>query len=194
MIRQLSAAVGKAVIDNVSFSPAMHIMDFGAGTGLVSAHVAPLVEKITAVDISAAMLDKLLAKTELQNKVEAVCQDILQTPLCKHFDVIISAMALHHVKDTDNLFKTFASHLKPGGAIALADLDSEDGSFHPEDIEGVYHHGFDRETLKSKLEQQGFDHIHFVTAHTVTRDDGTFPVFLVTARYQACLASSQAQT
>lgn len=185
MIRLLSTAVGKAVTNNVAFTSGMQVMDFGAGTGLISAHVAPLVEKITAVDISAAMLEKLVAKPELNNKVEAVCQDILQDPLGKKFDVIISAMALHHVEDTDKLIASFSDHLVAGGSIALADLDSEDGSFHPEDVEGVFHHGFDREVLQNKLEQHGFEHVCFMTAHTVTREDKNFPIFLVTARKTA---------
>jgi len=46
----------------------MRVMDFGAGTGLISSQVAPLVKKIVAVDISEAMLNKLVAKPELQEK------------------------------------------------------------------------------------------------------------------------------
>ncbi len=45
-------------------------MDFGAGTGLICPQTAAHVEKITAVDISQALLEKLGAKPALQNKVE----------------------------------------------------------------------------------------------------------------------------
>jgi len=40
-------------------------MDFGAGTGLITSQVAPLVKKIVAVDISETMLNKLFTKPEL---------------------------------------------------------------------------------------------------------------------------------
>jgi 2-polyprenyl-3-methyl-5-hydroxy-6-metoxy-1,4-benzoquinol methylase len=156
-------------------------MDFGAGTGLITAHVAPQVKNITAVDVSQAMLDKLVAKKELHGKVRTVCQDILEQPLMTEFDAIISAMALHHVKDTNKLFKTFAEHLLPGGQIALADLDKEDGTFHPEDVQGVFHHGFERKHLKKILEANRFTDVQFMTAHVVNRDDKEFPIFLVTA-------------
>ncbi|MDX1812853.1 MAG: hypothetical protein R3240_12935 [Gammaproteobacteria bacterium] len=91
---------------------------------------------------------------------------------------------MHHVEDTENLAKTFALHLKPNGKIALADLDSEDGTFHPEDVEGVYHHGFDQDALKAILETNGFVDIEFVNAHTVSKEGKDYTIFLVTATKQ----------
>ncbi len=181
MVRRLSAGIGAAVLEHVPLKADWRVLDFGAGTGLVSAHVAPRVSKVVAVDVSPAMLEVLVAKPELAGKVEAVCQDILQKPLGQTFDLVVSAMALHHVEDTTALVKAFAAHLEPGGRIALADLDAEDGSFHPADIEGVYHSGFDRDALGQLLEQHGFTEVRFVTAHTVEKEEQRYPVFLVTA-------------
>ncbi|NIV32583.1 MAG: methyltransferase domain-containing protein, partial [Anaerolineae bacterium] len=67
----------------------------------------------------------------------------------RQFDLIVSAMALHHVEDTERLLQRFHQHLSPGGGIALADLDQEDGSFHPPEVEGVFHDGFDRTALEA---------------------------------------------
>lgn len=184
MITRLAAGIGSAILERVDLHPDMAVLDFGAGTGLISGQVAEKVGKITAVDISESMLEQLAAKPELQGKVSTVCQDITNQPLGKEFDVIVSAMAMHHVEDTDCLAKTFASHLKPGGRVALADLDSEDGTFHPENTEGVYHSGFDRDAMKSILEKNGFGNIEFTTAHTVNKETGDYPVFLVTATKQ----------
>ena len=118
MVRQLSTAVGSSIVQKVGFHPDMAVMDFGAGTGLISGHVASKVSHITAVDISEAMLEKLAAKPELKDKVHIICQDITREPLDKKFDVIVSAMAMHHVEDTAHLIKTFALHLQPGGQVA----------------------------------------------------------------------------
>lgn len=131
-------------------------MDFGAGTGLISAAIAPLVGKITALDTSGAMLEKLVAKPALRGKVKTVCRDITDTPLGIRFDGIVSAMAMYHVQDTHRLIRVFAEHAKPGAVIALADLDKEDGSFHPEGTQGVFHHGFDRAEFGAMLEEHGF--------------------------------------
>jgi len=59
-----------------------------------------------------------------------LCRDITQTPTGNKYDLIINAMAMHHVEDTDNMLSAFSAHLKTGAKIALADLDKEDGSFH----------------------------------------------------------------
>jgi len=182
MKQMLSQAIGGAMVQKVGFEKQHHVMDFGAGTGLICSAIAPHVQSIAAVDISPSMLERLAAKPELQGKVTSVCQDILDCPLNERFDVIVSAMAMHHVQDTDAMLQSFAAHLKAGGKVALADLDKEDGTFHPDDIEGVFHHGFERSALQKKLEQAGFDDIHFETVTTVYKEDKTYPIFMVMAR------------
>ncbi|MGD9662969.1 MAG: class I SAM-dependent methyltransferase [Porticoccaceae bacterium] len=181
-VTRLSAAISDAMVDSLTLDATMNVLDFGAGTGLISAKLAPLVSRIVAVDISPAMLAKLAAKPDLNGKVTTRCQDLLTAPLAETFDVVVSAMAMHHIEDTRQLIHTLAAHLKPGGQIALADLDSEDGSFHPADTAGVFHHGFDRDNLRRLIENAGFSDIHFTTAHNAERENGVFPIFLVTAR------------
>lgn len=179
--RQLSANIGACILDNVSLKNDMDVMDFGAGTGLITTQVASKVDKVTCVDVSQAMLEKLATKDELQGKVDVHCQDILEQPLDRQFDVIVSAMAMHHVKDTDKMVQRFAEHLKPGATAALADLDEEDGTFHPADVEGVYHSGFNRDAFKNTLEKHGFKDVNFFDAHTVVKEDKQYPVFLAVA-------------
>jgi len=181
MVRGLSSAIGAAIQANVALTETMDVLDFGAGTGLITSQIAHKVKKVTAVDVSQAMLDKLIAKDALQGKVEALCRNILEQPLAIRFDLIVSAMAMHHVDDTEKLVACFAEHLKPGGKIALADLDEEDGTFHPADIEGVYHNGFNRDVFRSMLFRHNFKEIRFITAHAVTKGDKSYPVFLVIA-------------
>jgi len=181
MVLALSIGIGSAINDNIIFNKSMHVMDFGAGTGLITSKVASQVDKITAVDVSQSMLDQLVEKEELKGKVDAICQDITTASLDKEFDLIVSAMAMHHVEDTDKMLQCFADHLKSGAKVALADLDKEDGTFHPEDIEGVYHSGFERDDLKNKMENSGFIDIKFITAHTVDKGEKSYPIFLVTA-------------
>ncbi len=181
MVLQLSKATSSAILKNIELNDQMQVLDFGAGTGLIISHIFSQVRNIVAVDVSQAMLDQLVSKPEFQGKVEAVCQDITRKPLKQKFDLIMSAMAMHHVEDTNLLIKTFAEHLKTNAKVALADLDFEDGTFHPADTKGVYHAGFERDNLKSILEKNGFKDIKFVTAHTVSKESKNYPVFLVTA-------------
>jgi len=177
----LAAGVGKAILEHVDLHATMEVMDFGAGTGLIASQVAPHVRSITAVDVSRAMLERLLAKPELADKVEIRCQDITKEPLGRQFDLIMSAMAMHHVEDTGRLLRTLAAHLKPGARLALADLDREDGGFHPPDAVGVFHAGFDRDELAGELARSGLKDIRFVTAYTARKEGKAYPVFLVLA-------------
>ena len=179
--KQLSQGIGGAILKNVALNDQMHVMDFGAGTGLITAQVAPLVKKVTAVDVSQSMLDKLVSKVELQGKVDILCQDITAHPTGVEHDLIMSAMAMHHVEDTHNMVQKFAQHLKSGGQLALADLDAEDGGFHNPPSEGVFHKGFDRAAFGEILRLHGFKDIHFVTAYTAERENGNYPIFLAMA-------------
>lgn len=178
---QISEGVSAALLARVPLTPDLTVMDFGAGTGLITGHVAPHVKQVLAVDVSQSMLDKLAAKPELQGRVEVHCQDILDTPLDTPVDLVVSAMAMHHVEDTAALFRALHDQLTPGGRVALADLDTEDGTFHPPGMEGVFHHGFDREALGALLTDAGFTDVVFETATEVDKDDQRYPIFLVTA-------------
>jgi len=178
---QISEGVFAALTANVTLEPTMTVMDFGAGTGLVAGKIAPRVARVIAVDVSPAMLEQLAKKPELAGKTEIVCRDLLAEPLGRTVDLVVSAMAMHHVADTAALARALFAHLAPGGRVALADLDAEDGTFHAPGTEGVFHAGFDRAALGALLGDAGFVDVRFVTACEVGKEDRRYPIFLVTA-------------
>jgi SAM-dependent methyltransferase len=112
--------------------------------------------------------------------------DLLADPLPEaRFDVVCSLMTLHHIPDTEGILRKFHEVLAPGGWVALADLDAEDGSFHGADVTDV-HLGFDRERLGRQLSEAGFLEPRIETVFRITRPvEGTprvFPVFLALAQ------------
>ncbi|MDT8445733.1 MAG: class I SAM-dependent methyltransferase [bacterium] len=181
LVAQLSKAISQSIIDEVALHPQMHVLDFGAGTGMITSKIAPYVQKVTAVDVSQAMLEQLLAKQELKGKVEILCQNMVHVPTGEFYDLIMSAMAMHHVEDTEKMIAQFAEHLKAGGQVALADLDEEDGSFHPAGTQGVFHSGIRRDYLQGLLETYGFEQVRFVTAFEAVKETNTYPIFLALA-------------
>ncbi|MCA9516932.1 MAG: methyltransferase domain-containing protein [Myxococcales bacterium] len=183
--QRLSAAFGARLAEDIALDAGMEVLDFGAGTGLVTGHVVGRVRRVTAVDVSPAMLAKLAAKHGDRADLEILCHDILEAPLERRFDLIVSAMAMHHVADTDALLAAFAAHLAPGGRVALADLDTEAGTFHPEDTEGVYHHGFDRDAFAARLAAHGFEDVVIDTAVEVEKEGRPYTIFFATARKPA---------
>lgn len=177
---QNAKGIADIIVKNIKLNKSMELMDFGAGTGLLSYFVAPFVRKIVAVDNSPSML------LEFENKcddficeTEVIEKDLSSETLDRKFDGIISSMTMHHLEDIHTLFSKFYTMLNDGGFIAIADLDSEDGSFHGDNT-GVFHHGFDRQTLEKQAKEAGFKDIGFELASTINKPHREFTVFLMT--------------
>jgi cyclopropane fatty-acyl-phospholipid synthase-like methyltransferase len=174
--------IANTIIASISLNRKMHLMDFGSGTGLLLERIAPLVQKITAIDISQAMNHKLDKKrARLGCEIDILEVDLESTDITDEFDGIISSMTMHHVKDIRAMFVKFYSMLKEGGIIAISDLDKEDGSFHTQEA-GVYHFGFERDAIANAANQAGFREVEIIDASVVHKSNGEFPVFLLTAK------------
>ena len=171
----------------VRLRPDMKAMEFGAGTGLLSFHLKERFSQITLVDTSQEMLKAAEAKMEAGDLAKfRTLQLNLETEEYRGdpFDIIYSQMVLHHVNDIQAMVKKFYSLLSPGGVLAIADLYSEDGSFH--DGAADVHHGFDPENLEKILWNQGFQSCKVVPCFVITKEitPGNFreyPVFLMSA-------------
>jgi len=176
---QTAKAIAELIIKNIKIDSTMEVMDFGAGTGLLGYFVAPHVEKLVAVDNSPAMLLELKNK-DFPCELDVLEKDLSVESIDKTLDGIISSMTIHHLEDLEALFAKFYGMLKPDGFIAIADLDTEDGSFHFDNT-GVFHYGFERDILQVLAQKVGFKEVKFETASTIDKAKGIFTVFLMTA-------------
>lgn len=181
MRQNIAQAVFQTITSRIALLNHMNIMDFGAGTGLLSFKIAPMVKSVAGVDLSEKMLEQLEGKNSDKIRVEAICQNICEEALEKQFHGIVSSMAMHHVEDTADLFRAFHTHLKRDGFIAIADLEAEDGTFHSHGNEGVHHFGFERDALRETIEKAGFENVRFHHAHTVEKETREYPIFVVIA-------------
>ncbi len=179
--QNIAHAVFQTISSRIALLKHMNIMDFGAGTGLLSFKIAPMVNEVVGVDLSEKMLEQLDSKNTAELAVKPLYHDILSASLDQQFHGIVSSMAMHHVEDTAELFRAFYDHLKRDGFIAIADLEAEDGTFHSHGNDGVHHFGFERDALRKTIEKAGFSNVRFHHAYTVERDDQNYPIFLVTA-------------
>jgi ubiquinone/menaquinone biosynthesis C-methylase UbiE len=185
---KLAQEVSAAMIREIKPTQEMNVLDFGCGTGLVTLALQPLVKAITGADSSTGMLETLNGKIAAQklSNVRTQHVDFEQGQRVEGgYDLIVSSMVTHHVPDTLALFREWRELLLPGGRIAFADLDTEDGSFHGDNT-GVFHLGFDRGHLRRQLEQAGFTDVRDTTATVVRKElEGKglreFSIFLITA-------------
>lgn len=175
-------AIANGILNNINMTSDMKVIDFGAGTGLLSYFIAPHVDTIIAIDNSPSMLEVFAQKCdEFDCKTEVMNIDLSTDTIDREFDGIISSMTIHHLEDIPALLSSFYAMLKPGGFIALADLDSEDGSFHSDNT-GVYHFGFDRERLEQMAREAGFCDVSFETVSTIAKPHKSFTIFLLSAK------------
>ena len=183
---KLAGDVADAMIRAVSPAKDQDALDFGCGTGLVTLKLQPLVKSITGMDSSRGMLAALESKVAGQglSNVRTQFLDLEQGGKVEgHYHLIVSSMTLHHVPDPAALISQLAGALLPGGTLAVADLDTEDGSFHGDNT-GVLHLGFDRLRIRGFFEQAGLSGVREITAAVVTKEiEGKgrrdFPVFLI---------------
>lgn len=187
--RELAAAVVTAIKKEVPLAYQNKTLEVGCGTGLLTCELADVLRDIVAIDTSQGMLDILQAKVGALglDNVKVKNFDLTSGQMLKtsDFDFIYSAMTLHHIKDTGAFLTACHQHLKPGGVIAMADLEEEDGSFH-DDIEGVAHYGFDTKKLADLACDCGFTDVKFTTAHRLDKERAEgriveYVVFLMTA-------------
>ena len=185
---KLANDISDTIMREIALARDMNVLDYGCGSGLVTFKLQPFVKSITGMDSSKGMLEVLRSKVERQNlkNVHISFMDLEQcTEVNDMFHLIVSSMALHHIKEPARLLKRFYDLLLPGGCLGIADLDREDGAFH-KDNTGVVHFGFERPQLKRLLEEAGFSKVRDVTATTAIRIDKEnsrreFSVFLMIA-------------
>ena len=186
---ELARAIGVRICETIELQPNWRVLDYGAGTGLVTLSIQPFVESIDAVDLSVGMLD-MLAKKIASSGISNVATrqwDLEKEPYpVADFDLAVSSMTLHHLRNVPLVFERFAALLKPGARLAVADLDTEDGSFHGPATD-VFHHGFSRVQIGKWLNEAGFVKVSITDAHVINKTDAAgqkreYGVFMAAAK------------
>jgi ubiquinone/menaquinone biosynthesis C-methylase UbiE len=171
----LARAVGEAIGCTIPLQPGWRVLDYGAGTGLLTLNLQPRVASMVALDSSTAMLEKLtqnLAAATISN-VQTRHWDLEAQPFPEPgFDLVVSSMTLHHLRNAPLVLSRLAAILEPGGWLAVADLDSEDGSFHGQ-ADDVFHHGFERGQIAEWLTNARLKWISVSDAHSMSKLSST---------------------
>jgi SAM-dependent methyltransferase len=181
-----AVAVATAIRSVVPLSPTTKALEIGAGTGLLGLALVEDLGELVLSDPSAGMRDVAADKVRRRDltNVRVETLDLLgdPAPAPGRFDLVVSLLMLHHVEDTAALLRATFDVLVPGGRIAMADLDEEDGTFHDPSAEGIHHNGFRRGALAGLAGAAGFERVSVTAATEIERHGRPYPLFLLTAR------------
>jgi SAM-dependent methyltransferase len=110
---------------------ACELLDVGCGTGRVSLALAGPACRVTAIDSDSALVSAVRARAAAQAApVEAIHADARSFALERRFDLALAPMQVVQLlldeRDRAAMLARVASHLRPGGLIAVALLDVDE--------------------------------------------------------------------
>jgi len=183
-----SEAIADKIRKRIKLQPDMIAMEYGAGTAILSFLLKDELQEIVLMDSSAEMVRVMGEKIEKEkvSHLKPLFFDLETTDYnLQKFDLIYTQMVLHHVADVKNILLKFYNLLFENGKIAIADLYTEDGSFHGVNFGG--HLGFDVDYLTKLMFDIGFKNVLFekcfvVKKQTASGKEKEFPLFLLTAQ------------
>ncbi|MBN2341716.1 MAG: class I SAM-dependent methyltransferase [Deltaproteobacteria bacterium] len=178
MMKILAERTIEALQSRNKLSQKHHIIDFGCGTGLFGLELMDIAKTLTGVDTSEGMLAVFNQKTSGNPDIRSVLIDLENETTDITGDLIVSSMAFHHLADPRKMLGTLVRMLNPGGAVVLVDLDSEDGSFHPDNAGmGVKHFGFTKSTVSDWAQTHNL-RLQYSVIHEVKKNNRAYPIFL----------------
>jgi ubiquinone/menaquinone biosynthesis C-methylase UbiE len=107
--------------------PTDHVLDIGAGTGLLTLALAPDVQRVWALDVSSAMCHYLKGQA-VALRLDNVCivkSSATAVPLAtSSIDLVVSNYCFHHLRDSDKeqALAEVRRVLRPGGRLVFADM------------------------------------------------------------------------
>lgn len=158
------------------------LLDYGCGTGLLAFSISDEANSVLGMDDSIGMVEVFNQKAKdfgFKN-IKALRHNIDNEALpSQAFDIIVTSMTLHHIKNPDSFFKKCKVALKPNGYLCISDLDEENGTFHENhNNDGIHHFGFSKKTIQQLYIKNEFKVIYLDDICTLERENGNFPIFL----------------
>jgi arsenite methyltransferase len=144
------------VIAALNLHPGEVVADLGSGGGYFTFKLARAVApsgKVYAVDVDKDMIELIAKrlKEESGNNVETILATATDPLLPQTgVDLIFTVNTYHHIANRLAYFANVRKYLRPGGRIAIIDLDRRAW------LEGLLGHYTPSETIKREMEQAGY--------------------------------------
>lgn len=134
LVQVLGYRAHHTLVEHLPFPPAGRFasaLDLGCGTGLCAALLAPRVDRLTGVDLSAGMLKQARSLGIYRRLVQADLVDHLRATDERH-DLVLAADVFIYIGDLAPVFEAVRRVLEPGGVFCFSaecasreDLDFE---------------------------------------------------------------------
>ena len=161
--------------------PAWVAGDLGCGTGQVSTALAPFVNRVIAVDGSAAMLQAAKKRLQRFDNVDLRRGDLEALPIDDaRLDIATLMLVLHHIPEPGRALAEAARVLKPGGRAIIVDMLPHDRDAYRQQMGHVWL-GFSESHLGQQLGEAGFGDVRTVPLSPDARAKGP-ALFVGTAR------------
>jgi ArsR family transcriptional regulator len=137
--------------------PSWVVGDLGCGSGQLSAALAPFVNRIIAVDQSAAMLQSARRRLQGVSHVELRRGELEALPIDDaRLDAATLMLVLHHVAEPVKALSEVARVLKPGGRVIVVDMLPHDRENYRQQMGHIWL-GFSESRMGELLSGSGFD-------------------------------------
>jgi predicted TPR repeat methyltransferase len=155
----------------------LNILDFGCGTGLLTEKMAPIANRILAVDSSERMISVLNDK-ELNNVITLALKLSEETIkvnklLQSKFDLIVASSVCAFLPDFEKVLRLLKTLLAPNGIFIQWDWKEteKDPGF-----------GFTKNRIKSAFIESGFQILSITEPFSLTSKDGEMKVIMGVAK------------
>ncbi len=150
-----SEDVRDAAIAKAYLHPEMVVADVGAGTGFISAGLAPSVRMVHVIDGSWEMLEEARKNLQAFENIEFHQADGLSIPLPDaSMDAVFANMYLHHCPDPLKAIREMMRLLRPGGRLVITDLDGHTNEWMKTEMADVWQ-GFERSQVRAWFREAG---------------------------------------
>lgn len=108
------------IVSGAHLSPEVRALEIGCGTGLFTEIFAQTGAQLVAVDISADLVEKAIARNLPPHQVQFIEKRFEDCEMDGSFDAVIGSSVLHHLDLELSIVKIFKL-LKPGGVMSFAE-------------------------------------------------------------------------
>ena len=139
------------------------VLDVACGTGIVACEYAKLVNHVTGIDLTPAMIEqaKILQKEKELDNIDWRIGDVSVLPFDDDsFSIVVTRYSFHHMTDPKVVLEEMKRVCKPGGKILIADVtpdsDKKNAYNHVEKLRDPSHtEALTIEELRKMMESIG---------------------------------------